>query len=251
MIGLYLAEGAMLTQQVRLELISNNLANIRTPGYKRSEAVQTSFGEWLVHKSRTGPLPQEQRRPVGTMAHNVAIAATPTHWGAGPLQESGRTLDLALMGPGFFQIRAGEENLYTRNGQFTVNQEGYLTTIAGDLVMGEDGPLFLGTEEVRVAADGSLYREEVFLGRLRIVEFGPEAAFQRVGHTLYRVEGGEPLPAQGTAVWSGFLESSNVDLTREMTSLLEVRRCYEAAQRVMHTYDSLLARAANELGALG
>jgi flagellar basal-body rod protein FlgF len=108
--GLYMAQGSMLTQQVRLELTGNNLANLRTPGFKRDQAVFTTFADHLVYYTGSVTSPAAGRRLIGSMPFNLAVSETVTDFREGPLQETGRALDLALVGPGFFQVQLGPKH---------------------------------------------------------------------------------------------------------------------------------------------
>ena len=250
--GLYIAEGAMLVQQARLALIGNNLANLNSAGFKRDEAVQTSFAEWML--VQTGGVRKDPARPqglavTGSAAHSVAVAESYTSFAPGNLNYTGRSLDLALEGRGFFQVETAEGFLYTRDGRFFLDRDGYLATAAGYRVWGEGGPLFLGTEEVDIHPDGSIYAGEEYRGRLRLVAPADGEIPVKVGDNYFRFAG-EPVAAEEVQVWARFVESSNTDLLREMTALLQVRRSYEAAQKAMITCDSLLQKAANDLGDL-
>ncbi len=247
--GLYLAEGAMLVQQAQLQVISNNLANLRTTGFKRDHGVETSFAEWMIYELR--PAPGETRggtlHPLGSAAHNVATQETVTSLFQGPLEVTNRNLDFAIVGNGYFQVQGEDDVLYTKNGRFTLDEEGFLITTEGYQVLGEGGPIQPGTDEVSTNPDGSLFVEGVQIGQLQIAVFGPDAAMEKVGYNYFATDAAEDGEAD-YEVLSGFLEGSNVSLTREMTALMAVRRTYEAAQKIMITYDQILDKAANELG---
>ncbi len=253
--GLYLSEGAMLVQQAQLQVISNNLANLRTPGFKREQGVETSFAEWMIYEMR--PQKDAERvgalHQVGSKAHNVATQETFTSFVQGPLEVTERHLDFALVGRGFFQVEGEEEVLYTRNGRFRLDVDGTLVTTEGYPVLGEGGPITVTTEEIYSHRDGSLYYiddegQYVDAGRLDIAAFGPDAQMEKVGYNYFTTEeaaDGE----EDYEVVSGFLEGSNANLPREMAKLMQVRRTYEAAQKIMITYDQLLDKVANDVGA--
>ncbi len=247
--GLYLAEGTMLVQQAQLQVISNNLANLRTTGFKRDHAVETSFAEWMIHELRPAPgLPAKGTlHPVGTAAHNVATQETLTSFFQGPLEVTDRHLDFALVGNGFFQVQGLDGVLYTRNGRFNINEEGILVTAEGYEVLGVGGPLRLNSEEVRALPDGTLFVDGVQVGTLQIAVFGPDALMEKFGYNYFTTDAAEDGEAD-YEVLNGFLEGSNVSLIREMTAMMAVRRTYEAAQKIMITYDQILNKAANDLG---
>ena len=247
--GLYLAEGAMLVQQAQLQVVSNNMANLRTTGFKRDHGVETSFAEWMVHELR--PAPGTGRggtlRPIGTMAHNVATQETVTSFFQGPLEVTDRRLDFALVGNGFFQVQGLEDTLYTRNGRFYITDDGMLVTAEGYEVLGEGGPIQINSDQVDAQSDGSIFVDGVQVGVLDIAVFGEDALIEKFGYNYFTTDAA-PDGEADYEVLTGFLENSNVSLTREMTSLMMIRRTYEAAQKMMITYDQLLDKAANELG---
>ncbi len=251
--GLYLSEGAMLVQQAQLQVISNNLANLRSAGFKRDQGVETSFAEWMIYElrpekdaGRVGAL-----HPLGSKAHNVATQETVTSFAQGPLEVTERHLDFAIVGNGFFQVEGEEGILYTRNGRFMLDADGTLVTADGYPVQGVGGPINVPTDEVYTRRDGTLYYldengETQDAGQLDIAAFGPDAGMEKVGNNYFATDAAED--EEDFELISGFLEGSNANLPREMAQLMKVRRTYEAAQKIMITYDQLLDKAANEVG---
>lgn len=248
--GLYMAEAAMLVQQARMTLIGNNLVNLQTTGYKRDETVQSSFAELMIYR-RPGGAMLPPAAAVGSMAHSVAVRETYTSFTDGPLEFTGRPLDLALTGRSFFQVQTDEGFLYTRNGRFFTDAAGFLVTAEGHRVWGENGALFLGTNQIAVQPDGSVYAGESLLGRVGMFTIPTEAVLVKTGNSYFRLEQGGAIVDGGGQLWPGYLEGSNTALAREMAAMIQVRRSYEAAQKAMITYDSMLQKAANDLGALG
>ena len=256
--GLYIAEGAMITQQARMEILGNNLANQQTPGFKKDDGIQTSFGEWLLYARNTTGLPQSPY-PIGTMAHNVAMAESYTSMRNGSLDNTGRSLDFAINGNGLFQVQNEDGVLYTRNGHMFLNADGYLVDIEGKLVLGEDGPIQIvapGMEaavdlemDIMVEPDGSIFVLGNLVGRFDLVAFDPELNYTKIGDNYF--EPFEPDAELNAIVVNRYLEGANVDLAAEMVKMMEIRRNYEAAQKIMITYDGLLNKAANELGSSG
>ena len=248
--GLYMAEAAMLVQQARMSLVGNNLVNLQTTGFKRDEAVQSSFAELMIYRRPSGaPLPPAAA--VGTMAHSVAVQQTYTSFTDGPLQFTGRPLDLAVTGRSFFQVQTEEGFLYTRNGRFFTDAAGFLVTAEGHRVWGENGALFLGSAQAAFQPDGSVYAGESYLGRIGMFTIPAEAVLVKTGDSYFRLEQGSAFIDEGGQLWPGYLEGSNTDLAREMAAMIQVRRSYEAAQKAMITYDSMLQKAANDLAVLG
>lgn len=262
--GLYAATGSMLVNQVHLEVISNNLANIHTPGFKRGEVVNESFPETLLHYQGNRMMPGQGRfsaglvtaqlpalRPIGGLAENVAVDAIYHMQQPGALRMTEDPLDFAIQGDGYFVLETPDGLRYTRDGHFHVNSEGLLVNSQGFRVLGERGPISLGEQQPQLQGNRDIHINGLPADRLRIVAPPPEALLAKDGFNLFRETAGRSLPpAERAVVRQGYLEESNVDIVRQMTQLVTVRRTYEAAQKIAQTYDRLLSRAANELGSL-
>jgi len=249
--GLYLSEGAMLVQQAQLQVISNNLANLRTPGFKREQGVETSFAEWMIYEMR--PQKDAERvgalHQVGSKAHNVATQETFTSFVQGPLEVTERHLDFALVGRGFFQVEGEEEVLYTRNGRFRLDVDGTLVTTEGYPVLGEGGPITVTTEEIYSHRDGSLYYiddegQYVDAGRLDIAAFGPDAQMEKVGYNYFTTEEA-PDGEEDYEVVAGFLEGSNVNIADEMVDMITAQRAYETNSQAVQSTDEMMSIANN------
>lgn len=250
--GIYEAAGSMLVNQFYLENIGHNMANLHTPGYKRSEPVQRTFPEMLLYcREKTSSRRETGLQPIGMAALNVAIEETPLLHLDGALLQTGEQLDFALQGEGFFVLETPAGPGYSRDGHFSLNADGMLVNANGHPVLGENGPLILESDAVEVDRAGNVYAGGERVDRLQLQAFVPEDLLWKEGYNLFRTAEGAVPQQAGAEVWQGYLEESNADLLRQMTALLKVRRSYETAQKVSQTYDRLLARAANELGSLG
>ena len=261
--GLYNAAGSMLVNQVRLENISNNLSNLNTPGYKRTEVVARTFPEILLYRTeKFAPgLPVENRSrflthgyprgPIGIAAENIAVEETVLVHIPGAPRVTDRHLDLALGQPGFFVVQTQQGLAYTRDGHLQLSADGTLVNASGFPVLGERGPIVLDMEQPVIDQAGNIYQENQFVDKLRIVNFAENAPLRKDGYNLFRVDEGTASQAVDAIVFQGYLEESNADLSKQMTDMIRVRRSYEAAQKVSQVYDRMLSRAANDLGSLG
>lgn len=225
--GLYIAASGMLTEQVRQDLISHDLANASTPGYKSERVTTQSFGEMLVRDS-TGA-------SIGGLGLGARIESQTTDLTPGPLRATGEPLDFAVEGEGFFAVRGASGTRYTRDGQFQVSSKGTLVTATGDEVLGSNG------QPVRVGADGAVAASAIGVTRL-------EGA-RREGDNLFT---GTARGAGGRAgiVRGGALEGSAVDPVTTMVDMLGSLRAFESGQRVITTIDSTLAKAAGQVGTI-
>ena len=251
--GLYNAAGSMLVNQVKMENISNNLSNLNTPGYKRNDVVQRTFPEVLLYRTEKKPFTRGGLHgPVGIAAENVALEEIPAIHLPGSLLTTGRKLDVALQEDGFFMVETPEGMRYTRDGHFHLSQDGVLVNARGYPVWGLEGPVLLEDENPFVDRSGHIYVDGEHVNTIRVVSFEEGTPLWKEGYTLFQVgEGFEPQVLENPVVFQGALESSNTDLSRQMTDMIRVRRTYEAAQKIAQVYDTLLSRAANDLGALG
>ncbi|MEW5919723.1 MAG: flagellar hook-basal body protein [Bacillota bacterium] len=251
--GLYNAAGSMLVNQVRLENISNNLSNIHTNGYKRSEVIARTFPEIYLYRLEKGA-PHAKTRlhgPIGIAAENVAVAETVVIHRPGTLRETGRELDLALPDAGFFVVETPAGLRYTRDGHFHLSADGILVNAGGHPVWGERGPAVLQTDRPLIDRQGNIYVDGELVERLQVLAFAPQDLIWKEGYNLYEAAP-DALPEvlEHPSVFQGYLEEANSDLGRQMTEMLRVRRSYEAAQKISQVYDRLLSRAANELAGL-
>ncbi len=251
--GLYNAAGSMLVSQARLENISNNLANLNTPGYKRYEVMLRTFPEVLLYRTeKAGAAGGIPRGPMGIAAENIAVEETVCIHLPGAPRLTERPLDIALQEPGFFVVDTPTGPAYTRDGHLQLSADGTLINSQGFPIMGEEGPITLGMENPEIGRSGHIFQEGRPVDRIRVVTFDSYERLQKDGYNLFRAgEGMVPRAVNAETVFQGYLEESNADLSRQMTDLVKVRRCYEAAQKISQVYDRLLSRAANDLGSLG
>ena len=223
--GLYIAAAGMVAEQVRQDLLANDLANASTPGYKADRATQRSFDEVLLSNTQTGA-------QVGPLGLGVQIDRQATDWRPQPARQTEEPLDFAIGGDGFFAVQGRDGVRYTRNGRFSPSADGALVTATGDTVLGRNGG------PVRVGAGGRVPPDE-----LRVVRLTDPV---KAGEGL--VTGTEAGVVPPGTVRAGELEASGADPTRSMVDMIASMRAFEAGQRVIRTIDETLGKATNELG---
>lgn len=212
---------AMGFDQLKLQSISQNIANMNTPGFKRQVIEQMTFNEHL------DPL------PIQTQA---------------ALTQTQNPTDLALSSEGYFQVQSDEGIFYTRRGDFQINAQGELSMPTGEVLLGQGGAIKVPHQNFKITPLGALLIDNHQLDQLILVDFKQPSQLQYKGHGLYQTEE-SPIPSDNkTKVLQGYLEQSNVKSLDEMMELVKTSRHFEANQRVLRTADNLLATAISQLG---
>lgn len=236
----------MLAAQTQSEIIADNVANVRTPGYKGEEASNKAFPSMLLERTSTvGGRPENT--PIGGMGAGVVVDQIARMNVQGALQTTDLPTDLALTSKGYFAVETPNGERYTRNGHFQLNSDGILQTAEGFPVLGENGPIGPLTKEFAVDSTGKITNEGQAMGQLRIVEI-PEEALIREGQSLYASNQPAQALAGNVGIQQGAIEGSNVDLSGQMVKMITVMRAYEANQKVIQTQDATLDKAVNEIG---
>ncbi|MDR3600685.1 MAG: flagellar basal-body rod protein FlgF [Desulfosporosinus sp.] len=242
--GLYTSATGMLAAQTRSEVIGDNVANVKTPGYKEEQASNISFPAQMIE--RVGGNQASEVVPIGGMGTGVGVDRAARSNVQGSIQTTDVKTDLALTSPGYFVVQTPGGERYTRNGQFQTDSNGMLQTSDGNAVLGVKGPIGPLSSDFSVKADGTVMDKGQSLDRLRVVDI-PANALQREGQSLY--SSSQPVQASATAqVLQGSIEASNVDISGQMVQMMTVMKAYEANQKVIQTEDSMLDKAVNEVG---
>jgi len=275
--GLYTGASGMVAQMHRLDVLSNNLANVDLNGYKRDVSVHKAWPELLIRRMsddgviNLGFASIDVSPVVGKLGTGVEHNEAYTVFTQGSLKQTDNPFDLALEGQGFLAVQVGDEERYTRNGAFLINKQGMLVTKDGHHVLGENGPVKLKKNNFVVDQDGVIWQNARFSGdenrlvaleenewesmervdRLRVVGFRRDRYLKKQGSSFWR-----DTPESGVArvlgadarpkIRQGFLEGSNVNPVTEMVRMIEVNRTYEANQKLIQTEDSLLGRLLND-----
>jgi flagellar basal-body rod protein FlgF len=234
------ASGALLMQQ-RLDVLSNNLANVNSVGYKE-DRPKFNFPEIES--------PSSQTVSGGQLSPYSPPMTFFVDFSAGGLQQTHNPLDVAITGDGFFEIETNNGTQYTRMGNFTVNQDGLLSTSEGWPVMGQGGPITVTEGRLEINADGNIYVDGDLVDQLKVVDFPKPYPLQKVGSTQFTVADANVVPrqAEGYLISQGFVESSNVNAIRTMTEIIETMRVFESYQKVIQAADDATSKAVNDVG---
>lgn len=177
--GFYNLASGMLTQNRNLNVISNNMANVTTPGFKKDTLATTTFQQEMLY--RTGNQDRGSSAQIGTTNMIRIPEQTITNYSDGNYVQTGNPLDFAIQGRGFFKVQDADGNLfYTRNGSFYINEEGYLALKGGGLVMGTGGEIFLETDRISVDSAGGIYDENgELIDSLELTDFEDRTAMTK------------------------------------------------------------------------
>jgi flagellar basal-body rod protein FlgF len=224
-IGVYTASMGAKAQEKRLEIISNNIANTATAGFKK-EVVH--FEDFLYPTSSPN---LEQ----------------------GSIKATGNQLDIALSGEGFLKVKADQEVLYTRTGNLSLNRDGTLITQEGWPVLGKGGPISVNsrTATLRIEANGQVFDGDQNIDSLDLVKFPPKTSLTRVKNGYFK-----PADSQGTrtepancAVEQGALEEANFNVVQEMAQMIDAMRNFEAYHKIIQSFEQVDSQLTNKLAA--
>jgi len=242
--GLYTAASGMLAEAQRTDVISNNLANVNTAGFKKDMTITKDFASMLISRVNDGP----ESPTIGSMGVGVMVDEVATDQSMGAIKITGNDFDLAIEGKGFFAVETPQGKRYTRNGTFAKSRSGELVTSDGYRVSGENGPIIINGGKMTVGSDGRVIVDGNEVGKLEITDFTNEKEMKKEGASLYIApEGQQGQPATG-GIRQGALEMANVNVIGEMVNLISNYRAYEINGKVIQSHDSLMGKAANDVG---
>jgi flagellar basal-body rod protein FlgG len=259
--ALWIAKTGLDAQQTRMAVVSNNLANVNTTGFKKGRAAF----EDLLYQSRVAPgsaVTQNDMAPTGlTLGTGVRVVATEKSFAQGNLQQTGNSLDLAVNGRGFFQVTMPDGSVaYTRDGSFRISPEGELVT-AGGLRLAPSVTLPQGAQSVNIGTDGTVsvtvagQAAATQVGQVQLADFVNPAGLLARGENLYAETAASGAAQTGTAGVAGFgtlvqgaLEASNVNVAEELVNMIETQRAYELNSKAIAATDQMLQFVTQRLG---
>lgn len=230
--SIYIALSGAVLQEKRMELLSDNLANVNTAGFKKQKAV---FEDAMPN-------------PFGPRVFAL-LDGIVTDMSQGVMENTGRRLDVAISGDGFFTVSTPSGERYTRDGSFTIAQDGTLVTREGHKVVGESGVIKLTSSDVVIDATGDILEKGASVGKLKLVSFGDASRLTREGGLFAAATGMKEAPiSPDTQLEQGHIEISNVNPVKAMTSMIEASRSYETHAKMIQAVDDMTRKAIEEVG---
>ncbi|MEK7747694.1 MAG: flagellar basal-body rod protein FlgF [Nitrospirota bacterium] len=255
-IFLYPAAAAQHVMEKRMEVISNNLANVSTTGFRKDFPIFASRTAILAKAHSLGgasdPTGGNSLLPV---PYYPAVDEVVTDFSQGVSHVTNNPLDIAIAGKGFFQIQTAGGIRYTRNGSFRLSPDGLIVTQSGEPVLGEGGPISLPQGTTLIDEDGVVSVKgvegggPVTVGQLSLINIEDPFKLQKIGDNLFNIISANTIPFEGK-LRQGVLEGSNVNPITEMVAMILAMRQYEAVQKAMHGADDIATKSANQVGQL-
>lgn len=252
--ALYTAYTGMINEQYRMDIITNNMANADTCGYKQEGVTNQSFDSLLAVKIHDES-EYYADRSIGSVSLGVKMGEVYTDFSQGSIRETGNTYDLAISGDGFFAMRVTDKNgndsiKYTRAGEFQVTADGYIVDADGNHLQGSNGDVQVSTDTAEVVINqfGEIYEDGELTGQITLTDFEDYNYLSKFGNTMYTaVDGATQKDATGE-IEQGWTEQSTVNIVNEMVNLITITRAYETNQKMITTVDKMLDQAANSVG---
>jgi len=244
--GLYTSALGMMTQMQRMDVVSNNIANADTTGYKKDQVAAQSFTETLMRRINDPGMRLFKDFPIGTLSHGVFIDDIYTDFSSGALKQTNGDLDAAIMGQGFFTVTVDGRTLYTRDGSFSRLADGTLVTMDGGKVQGEDGDIVLPDGFIDIDEQGRVMVNNEYIDTLKLVDFADKHTLRKQQDNYYSATSQQPGAFTGQ-VAQGYLESSNANAVKEMVEMIALSRAYETNSRMITVHDQTMGRAVNDI----
>jgi flagellar basal-body rod protein FlgF len=228
--GIFNTLGGKYVAERRMEMISNNIANSLTPGYKTSGPVVN-----MVRAESDIP---------GAGPTYTSVIDSYVHFTEAPLMQTGATLDVAVDGDGFFVVATPEGTRYTRNGQFTLSKEKKLVTMDGSPVLGQSGEITLDGKDIVIENDGSIFVDRNLVDNLKVVDFKDKRSLRPYGRSMFfnTDSSNTGITPEKYAIKQGAYETSNVDVIKELVEMISSIRAYESYTKVDQSFGDTMSK---------
>ena len=247
--GQYMAGTGMLLQRRLMENITHNITNADTTGYKKQYVVSHTFDDVMIQRINDTHV-LRQTRIVGPMTLGTQIDQLYVDFTTGSVDGTERNTDLCLVGDAFFVVGTPGGERYTRCGAFYIDDLGYLVDGEGNYLLGENGNINVGGPNFVVDDLGNITINGEQIDRIRVASFEDNGRLRKQGSNLYETLDPPEAATKQYRMMQGYLETSNVDIGREMVDMLTIYRTYETNQRMLSMIDEIVGKAVNDIGRL-
>ena len=253
--GINIAASGMISVLNQNDIIANNLANINTPGFKQLMPTFKNIHDSKIYDA-TNKNDSPEENVIGSISAGSAIDASMLDFKQGAISKTNSPLDVAINGKGFFCIESDGKECYSRNGRFSLNEEGELVTSAGNKVLGENGRSISidvqmgGINDVVIAADGRILQKGAEVDRLKMVDFEDKSKLQMMGNSLFSSGGEKPVELENVALSQGYIEGSNANVIESMINSITGARTYETLSSVIKNSNATLKQTVTQVGAV-
>jgi flagellar basal-body rod protein FlgG len=236
----------MITNMQRMDITTQNMANVNTTGHKRDHVVSHQFSDVMMSRMNDPGIRMFGNSIIGKLNPGVFVDDVFTAFTQGALQETGNSLDIAIFGQGFFTINVDGQELFTRDGAFTLFN-GLLLTTTGGRVQGQEGDIILPNGYIVIDEQGRIFVNDEHIDTLRMTTFTDLHSLRKQKNNLFSItENSEAMLFTGT-LQQGFLEGSNVNIVSEMVQMITLSRAYETNARMVTIQDNTLQHAVNDI----
>jgi len=251
--GFYTSVSGLIALQNEQEVITNNISNINNTGYKKRELTKESFEDVMVSNRQKLLGDKYVKNDIGNLNLGVKVNDVKTVFTQGAFKATDSSTDFAIDGRGFFVAQNGNKEVYTRDGNFKINQQGYLITNDGSQVLGTNNttgakePIYIGDAKFSLDGENNVDIEGVgATHKLLTTDFANYNSLEPLGDNYITLD--NPIYNSTVNVRQHFLETSNVDPSAELVKLMEVKRQFETNQKFVKMQDETVQKAASELG---
>lgn len=255
--GLYTAVSGMITQEAKQDVITSNLGNSTTVGFKQDNLAIRRFDDVLLENYDKVVGGKNVRNEIGTLSLGSRVDSVNTDFTQGMIQDTGKPTDFAIDGKGFFTVQRNDGinngQYYTRDGHFHVNMRGILVNDSGDAVIGRNlatnqlEPINVGDGKLTSDVYGNISINDNKAYKLYTVDFNDYNSIKKIGDNLYQ---GNNAAENNAIVKQNSLEKSNVNVINEMTNMITTMRSFETNQKIVQSMDETLGKAVNEVGSV-
>jgi flagellar basal-body rod protein FlgF len=246
--GIYTAAAGMLATNTTIDTLASNLANVNTVGFKANRLSYQTFPEMMLNK-----LENNEKTAIGSLVNGSKIYGSYVNFAPGGMQQTGNPLDMAIHGDGFFHVKTSDgKSLYTRAGNFTVDNSGNLITPSGEMVQGKSGNIHLNMADgpFTISSNGSISAKGQNVDQVVLTHFQNNQTLEKLSDNLYQTTAAtqESTETPTSMIQQGALEQSNVNPISELVNNIQGMRLYEALQKNIHMHNDALGKTVNDVG---